>query len=213
MSIPNHIADNLPFKPDDWVIVVKKPAGAIAIKKGDVIQVEQVNPKERLIRISDPDLGWQYLSFDEVERTLPSPQPVVTGTTYVSSRERQGYLTPHAEKALDKVKKILARLNRQDRASVIENLMSSRDDIVDNEIVSSLTDSPKIIWRSPGGREAKYPWFEYGKLRAYIGGGDRTSMTARKRVEIVQRWIEEGIPPSAIYRRVKSKNFPSEGED
>ena len=63
------------------------------------------------------------------------------------------------------------------------------------------------MWLSPGGRDAKYPWFEWGKLRAYIGGGDRNSLIAQKRVALVQSWIDERIPPGEIWRRVKAKNF------
>jgi hypothetical protein len=212
VNIQNNIANNLPFKPDDWVKVIKKPENAIAIKKGDIVQAEQVNPKAQLIRISDPEVGWEYLRFDEVELTLPPPEPVVTGTTSLSSRERQRFQTPHPEKALSEIKEILSRLHIEDRKVVIEKLMSSRDDIVDNGIVSAFNETPKIIWRSPGGRDAKYPWFECGKLRAYIGGGDRHSPIAQKRVALVQQWINEGIPPSRIYRLVKAKNFPVEGE-
>ena len=138
-----------------------------------MIQVEQVSPSQQMIRISDPEYGWQYLSFDEIELTLPDPEPVATGTTNLSVRDDKPTEILSPEKALYMINAILERLNVSVRDDVIDNLLSVRDDTIDSERLSELQEHPKIIWRSPGGREAKYPWFECGKLRAYIGGGDR----------------------------------------
>ncbi|MGB3533525.1 MAG: hypothetical protein WBA13_08400 [Microcoleaceae cyanobacterium] len=209
MSIHLGTTNYLPFNPGDWVRVVKKPRNAIAIKKDDVIQVDQVNIQQQMIRTMDTEYGWQYLGFDELEAVPSAPEPVVTGTTEMSSRERQEAETPHVYKILAEIQEILSRLQIWEQNIIIEKLMSSRDDTIDNEIVSELQEYPRIVWRSPGGRTAKYPWFECGKLRAYIGGGDRNSPIAQKRVALVQEWINQGIPPTNIYRRVKSKQFQS----
>ncbi len=207
MNIPNHNPNTLPFQAGDWVKVIKKPKNAVILKKGDIVRADQVSPQRQMIRISDPDVVWEYLHFDEIAPCPPPPEPVGTGTTDLSVRERQGYQTPQAKKALTEIKAILASLDVSVRDDIIEKLVSSRDDTIDNERLSELQEHPKIIWRSPAKREAKYPWFECGKLRAYIGGGDRNSPIAQKRVALVQYWIIKNIPPVEIIRRIKAKEF------
>jgi hypothetical protein len=207
MSIPINNTDYLPFQPGDWVRVVKKPKSATAVAKGEIIQADQVSPNLRMIRFLDPEMGWQHLGFDEVEAAPSARESVVTGTTRLSVRERQRYDTPHLEKALAEIKEILSRLQIWEQKALIAKLLSSRTDTVDNEVASTFNGTPKIVWKSPGGRDAKYPWFEYGKLRAYIGGGDRHSDFAWARVQRVTRWILEDIPPAEIVRRIKAKEF------
>jgi hypothetical protein len=189
------------------VRVVKKPKSATAVAKGEIIQADQVSPNLRMIRFLDPEMGWQHLGFDEVEAAPSAREYVVTGTTRLSVRERQRYDTPHLEKALAEIKEILSRLQIWEQKALIAKLLSSRTDTVDNEVASTFNGTPKIVWKSPGGRDAKYPWFEYGKLRAYIGGGDRHSDFAWARVQRVTRWILEDIPPAEIVRRIKAKEF------
>ena len=48
---PNTPMNSLPFKPGDWVKIIKKPKEAQGLLKGDVIQVEQVSPSRQMIAL------------------------------------------------------------------------------------------------------------------------------------------------------------------
>ena len=197
----------LPFKPGDWVKVMKKPKQAIAIKKGDVIQVEQVSPSKQMVRIGNPDAGWDYLNWNEIDLTLPPPDLSVRNDREVSVRnDKQPDICEH-QRVIEEIKRLFESVPVSLRDDILEDLLSLRNDSIDGGSLSFSNDTPQIVWLSPGGRKVKYPWFKWRSKRAYIGGGSEDSKLSNARVAKVRQWIAEKIPPGEIIRRVKAKEF------
>ena len=199
---------SLQFKPGDWVKVVKKPKGVCSLLKGDVVQVEQVSPSRQMIRIVNPDTGWDYLNFSEVELTLPPNQNVVTERQNRRHGTTENSEVPTLLEVLDKIKAILEEIPVSSRDDIVYEILSWRDDKASDRRTSWRNDKPRIVWRSPAGREDQYPWLECRYDRAYIGGGRRESKAAQQRVAIVRNWIEKEILPlDEILHRIRTKQF------
>ncbi|MEB3282372.1 MAG: hypothetical protein VKK42_25990 [Lyngbya sp.] len=199
--------NSLPFKSGDWVKVVKKPKNAIAIRKGDVIQVEQVSPSKQMIRIYDCDAGWDYLSWDEIELTSPPTDLSVRDDSEVSVRDdKQADICDH-QGIVEEIKRLFESVPVSLRDDILEELMSLRDDSIDGSSLSFRDDKPRIVWRSPAKREDKYPWFEWRGERAYIGGGSQDAKFSNGRIAKVLEWMAEKIPPGEIIRRIRAKEF------
>lgn len=228
----------LPFKPGDWVKVVKKPKEAKAIRKGDVLEVEQVSPSKQMIRIGSPDFGWDYLNWDEIALTLPPPdvslrddnvqdnpslrddkQPDICEPVKMSVHDdNEASLCtdkpdhPLWQDSLDRrimedIRCLFNRLSPSLRDDIIEELLSLRNDSIDDSKTLSFFKYPQIVWLSPGGRQAKYPWFQWRGERAYIGGGNEESAIANGRVAKIREWLDAGVRPVEIIRRIRGKQF------
>ncbi len=221
-----------PFKRGDWVKVVKKPKQGISIRKGDVVQVEEVSSTKQMIRVGNPDFGWDYLNWNEIALTLPPPdvslrddkQPDICEPVEMSRDDSEASFRddkqpdicepdhPLWQDSLDRrimedIRCLFNRLSPSLRDDILEELMSFRDDSIDGKSMSFRDDKPRIVWRSPAKRDDKYPWFECREGRAYIGGGTEESPIAQSRVAKVLEWLAAKIPPGEIIQRIRAKQF------
>jgi len=169
----------------DRVMVRKKPIGASYIKKGDIVEIVAVHPRDRSIKFwNERSERWEYLHPDEIGR-------IVT---------RKDDSPTMAEVA---VGESIAQDDSPTMAEVaVGESIAQDDDYLALNPISAY--QPRGTAR--GGKYFRLSYREGDKVRqVHIRGGNTDSPIAQAKVQEVRSLLAAGISPAEIATMLRKK--------
>ena len=166
------------YKTGDWVKVLKKPAIAASVKKGQIFRINTVHPVDGSLRFWNPQTSqWDGLYPDEVKLALAPPAvedtpppPAVDSVTLIAE-------------------------------PVVTESIEEFDSVTKSASAIS-TYKPKGTAR--GGEYFRFSYRDGGKVRhIHIRGGNTDSLLAIAKVEEVRSLLAIGIPAVQVAAMIR----------
>ena len=186
----------------DRVMVRKKPIGASYIKKGDIVEIVAVHPRDRSIKFwNERSERWEYLHPDEIGRivTRKDDSPTMAEVAVGESIAQDDSPTM-AEVA---VGESIAQDDSPTMAQVaVGESIASDDDYLELNPIS--TYQPRGTAR--GGKYFRLSYREGNKVRqVHIRGGNTDSPIAQAKVQEVRSLLAAGISPAEVAAMLRQK--------
>jgi len=184
------------YKVGDLVKLRKKPMAASYLKKGDVVVVEAIHPRDGSIKFwNERSERWEFVYPEEIGRVVDSPTPAEVAV---------GESIPHSETdiptGIDAVGESTPPPGNFDsptpaEVAVGESIPSANDDNLTLHAIS--TYRPRGTAR--GGEYYRLSYKEGGKVRTvHIRGGNTDSPIAQAKVAEVRSLLAAGVAPVEI---------------
>jgi hypothetical protein len=179
------------YKTGDWVKVLKKPAIAASVKKGQIFRINTVHPVDGSLRFWNPQTSqWDFLYPDEVKLALAPPAVEDT--------------PPPPQ--IDSVSPASTIADTEYTAEVADTEYTA--EVADTEYTAEVADSDSasraISTYRPRGtaRSGEYFRFSYrdgSRMKhIHIRGGNTDSLLAIARVEEVRSLLAIGVSPLEV---------------
>ena len=195
------------IKPGDWVKLRRKSTSAAYWKKGEIVQIQSVNPHTGCARFwNERSESWAYLHPDDIVPVPPpldsvSVQPIARDTESTPELVDTESIAPPVE--FDSVS---VQLIARDTESIA--LPADTESIPESICLDSVS-GPVATYRPKGtARGGEYFRFSYragGKMKhIHIPGGNTGSNLAQSRAAEVMELAAAGVPSLEICDRIRA---------
>ena len=177
------------YKAGDWVKVLKKPAIAASVKKGQIFRINTVHPVDGSLGFWNPQTSqWDFLYPDEV-KLAPAP-PAVEDTP------------PPPQ--IDSVSPASTIADTEYTAEVADTEYTA--EVADSDYISRAISTYRPRGTARSGEYFRFSYRDGSRMKhIHIRGGNTDSLLAIARVEEVRSLLAIGVPPLEIAASLKPK--------